>query len=598
MLTRFFFLDNIKVRFYELNNDGTTNWEDFGVFNEADVHHQYGIVLKTPPYKKSLIDAPVTVLVQLFRPSDGSSSEPLEFRYKPSIQAGVKRRRSDSMEFIPTVIGSHESSSQDISSAFGGTRQSQNTPQSFGNKFSQSGHSQNYEEESLFTNDVLSNYISNFSAAELNLSSNDLKGLWQCSTDEFFHLLDIDIGGASKLEVDGAGGNRVEVHRQSSGMKCSVLDKLKMLIKLFKDNFDDEKLHDMMMVLIDAQVETGENILLDCIQHGTEDEIKDLVVILVKYKLMDVLKSLNDLDQNCFHLLILSGHKNILKVFLNLGVDVNQADVFGQTPLHLASIHTDQDIINELLDGSTGIKLNELNDDGFTPLHLAVTNHRLSIVESLIEAGADVQKKNPTSGDNVLHMAVAADRVDMPMITYLIECNEQLLFQENNARQNVIQVACNSHQAESLIQYLSGFYDESYTNKPSYDEDEDDVSSSESDNELIETTSGFLFDEQCLQELCKIFDKNEKWKDVLIVMGFEEIIDEWEKLDSPSRKLFKYIEVSCRKRISKLVFYILNSTNLQKTKKSLHDIAEIFDLLDEKHAVEIIDEMLVRKLDK
>lgn len=543
-------VDNIKVKFFESNDNGATTWEDYGAFSESDVHHQYGIVLKTPPYKKSLIDAPVTVWVQLFRPSDGNTSEPLEFRYKPNLQAGIKRRRSDSEEFIPTVVGSHESSSQVIATSFGGARQSQNVAQSFGTKFSQSGHSQSYDlEESMFTNEVLSNYIATFSAAELNVSSDDLKGLWQCSPDEFFHLLDIDVGGASKLEIDGAGGNRVEeIQRQPSNLNCSLLEKLKMLIKLFRDNFDDEKLHDMMMVLIHTQVETGENLLLDCIEHGTVDEIKYLVLILVKYKLMDVLKSLNDLDQNCFHLLILAGHKNLLKIFLNLGLDVNQVDAFGQTPLHLASLQNDQDIINELLDGSTGIKLNEFNDDGFTPLHLAVTNNNASTVKTLIEAGADIQKKSPKSGNNVLHMAVSADQVNMLLITNLIEHDEQLLFQENNARQNVIQTAINKNQPESLILFLSGFYDESYASKPTYLEE--DASSSESEDEFIETSSSLLFDEECLQGLCRMFDKNEKWKDVMIVMGLEDKIEKWEKLESPSGKLLKFIEVNCDRNVS------------------------------------------------
>ena len=520
-----------------MNEDGTVNWEDFGVFNEADVHHQYGIVLKTPPYKTSLIDMPVNVMVQLFRPSDKSTSEPLEFRYKPNLHSGVKRRRSDSSEFIPTVIGSHESSSQDnTSSIFGAARQHQ-TSQSFGHKFSQSGRSQPYEEESLVTNDILSNYISTISASELNLMSNDLKGLWQCNPEEFFHFMDVD---QSKLEIDSAGGRRVEVDRETPSMNCSLLDKFKILIKLFKDNFDDERLHDMMLVMINTQAETGGNFLFDCIQHGTNEEIKCLVLILIKYKLMDVLKSLNDLDQNCFHLLILAGRSNLLKIFLNLGVDVNQADVFGQTPLHLASLQNDQEIVNELLDGSPGIKLNELNDDGFSPLHLAVLNNKLSIVKSLVNAGADIHKKNPTTGDNVLHMAVSAKQISLPMITYLIGCDEQLLFQENNARQNVYQVACNSNQPKSLILHLSGFYDESYTSKLS---DIEDISSSESDNEFIETTSGFHFDQECFQGLCRIFDKDGKWKGVLTLMELEDKIEKWEKLESPSKELLKYLEV-------------------------------------------------------
>lgn len=59
-------------------------WEDWGRFSEADVHHQYAIALKTPPYRTSDIDKSVRVYIQLYRPGDNSHSEPVEFRYKPS----------------------------------------------------------------------------------------------------------------------------------------------------------------------------------------------------------------------------------------------------------------------------------------------------------------------------------------------------------------------------------------------------------------------------------------------------------------------------------------------------------------------------------
>lgn len=51
-------IENIKVRFFELDDDQVI-WEDWGKFTEADVHHQYAIALKTPPYRKTSIDESV-----------------------------------------------------------------------------------------------------------------------------------------------------------------------------------------------------------------------------------------------------------------------------------------------------------------------------------------------------------------------------------------------------------------------------------------------------------------------------------------------------------------------------------------------------------
>ncbi|XP_005662584.1 proto-oncogene c-Rel isoform X3 [Phacochoerus africanus] len=68
--------DDIEVRF--VLND----WEAKGIFSQADVHRQVAIVFKTPPYCKAIIE-PVTVKMQLRRPSDQEVSESMDFRYLP-----------------------------------------------------------------------------------------------------------------------------------------------------------------------------------------------------------------------------------------------------------------------------------------------------------------------------------------------------------------------------------------------------------------------------------------------------------------------------------------------------------------------------------
>ncbi|XP_054584457.1 proto-oncogene c-Rel isoform X2 [Eptesicus fuscus] len=68
--------DDIEVRF------ALNDWEAKGIFSQADVHRQVAIVFKTPPYCK-VITEPVTVKMQLRRPSDQEVSEPMDFRYLP-----------------------------------------------------------------------------------------------------------------------------------------------------------------------------------------------------------------------------------------------------------------------------------------------------------------------------------------------------------------------------------------------------------------------------------------------------------------------------------------------------------------------------------
>ncbi|XP_048208817.1 proto-oncogene c-Rel isoform X2 [Perognathus longimembris pacificus] len=67
---------DIEVRF--VLND----WEAKGIFSQADVHRQVAIVFKTPPFCK-VISEPVTVKMQLRRPSDQEVSKSMDFRYLP-----------------------------------------------------------------------------------------------------------------------------------------------------------------------------------------------------------------------------------------------------------------------------------------------------------------------------------------------------------------------------------------------------------------------------------------------------------------------------------------------------------------------------------
>jgi ankyrin repeat protein len=375
--------------------------------------------------------------------------------------------------------------------------------------------------------------------SELQLSANDFKGLW-CSHEEFCRLLDIEMSGNSKLEIDAVGASSLS-HEVSFEMNCSLLDKLKIVIKLFKKNFDEEKLHEIMMTLVEAQRESGENYLFECIQNGTLEEIKDLVMILVKYKLLDVLKSLTELDQNCLHLSILAGHYNLLKVFLKLAVDVNQADAFGNTAMHLAVIQKSQECVEILLTHVTNINVDELNDDGFAPLHLAVRNNDFPTVRLLVEFGADVMRRCPQTGENVLHMAITSEQVNLEMIRYLIEHDDQLLHQQNNSRMNSLQLAAINNRPDNLVDFLSKFYAESFTSAQSNVEDGNE---SDSDNENVNGQGESLFDERCLRELTAIFDKNQKWEALVILMELEDKIDEWSSSSSPSRSIFNHLVVS------------------------------------------------------
>ncbi|XP_076314336.1 transcription factor p65-like isoform X3 [Tachypleus tridentatus] len=86
--------DDIKVRFYE-ERSGQVVWEAFGEFHPNEVHKQVAISFRTPRYHDENVQQPVPVFVQLYRPSDGSSSDPRPFQLLPMDRdpEGLSRKR-------------------------------------------------------------------------------------------------------------------------------------------------------------------------------------------------------------------------------------------------------------------------------------------------------------------------------------------------------------------------------------------------------------------------------------------------------------------------------------------------------------------------
>ena len=75
--------DDIQVKFYE-EQGGQVIWESLADFQPNDVHKQVAIVFKVPKYYQEFINQPLTVFIQLRRPSDGHLSEARPFQFTPS----------------------------------------------------------------------------------------------------------------------------------------------------------------------------------------------------------------------------------------------------------------------------------------------------------------------------------------------------------------------------------------------------------------------------------------------------------------------------------------------------------------------------------
>lgn len=456
----------------------------------------------------------------MYRTSDSEKSEAKEFIYKPnSGHSGIKRKCHQDDHIFPTVIKNFESSVSS-SSSFGNfstiAKPTSDTNQqscSHGSTINEDEHQEEIEQ------------VIKFWVQLENLDTSIVNNMTDGEFTEY----------CNKLTTDA-----VEPYYREEDTSFSLLTKLKFIHKHFGYIYCKKKIHEMMMELIQTAEATEENILISVIKEGNFNEIKELLYIIVKYKLHEILTSKNEVNQNVLHLVTLTGHTNLLSIFVNLGADINHVDAFGSTPLHLAVARNSIAMIQEILKfkESTFVKLNldVLDDGGCTPLILSVLNNNLDILMILIKAGANVSKQNPGNGFTCLHVAVNNKVVNMEMIKYLININETNLYVESNQGQNILDLAVANNINEDIIKYLSAYYDNDdidKANKKEVNEEEEE----EEENE---------FDEQCLIELSAIFDKNDKWKIWIMRMDLCQYEKEWVMLESPSRALLEYLIVSLK----------------------------------------------------
>jgi len=99
------------------------------------------------------------------------------------------------------------------------------------------------------------------------------------------------------------------------------------------------------------------------------------------------------------------GHKEIVKLLIAEGADVNAKDKYGMTPLHLAETKEAAELLI-----ANGADVNARTGDGQTPLLFAVMSGSKETVEILIAKGADV---NAMDGAGVTPLDMAKKKPEI-----------------------------------------------------------------------------------------------------------------------------------------------------------------------------------------
>ncbi len=92
-----------------------------------------------------------------------------------------------------------------------------------------------------------------------------------------------------------------------------------------------------------------------------------------------------------------------IKELLKLGVDVNTRNHFGQTPLMIAAMLGNEDLVSLMLDNAAAINL--IDNKGLTAIMLAARNGQVNVIEYLIAQGADINIQDKKGMTAIMHGA-------------------------------------------------------------------------------------------------------------------------------------------------------------------------------------------------
>ncbi|XP_030297753.1 nuclear factor NF-kappa-B p100 subunit isoform X2 [Sparus aurata] len=399
--------DDIEIRFYEEDDEG--GWEAFGDFSPTDVHKQYAIVFKTPPYHSAEIERPVTVFLQLKRKKAGDSSDPKQFTYIPQVQdkEEVLRKKQKPLPHYEPWRGGGGGGGRGGGGAggFGGAAGGGGGGFQFNQQMNGGGAGGAGGGGVFFTGG-----FAGFGGGAQMSGSAPQSGVTQQQPggptgsplqQQLFHI-------AAALHSKAS-----QSARQTAAallQYCSTGD-ARVLLAIQRH-------------LCGVQDGNGDTPLHLAIIHQQTGVIQQLIHTLLNSQQQNILNTANHLRQTPLHLAVITRQVKVVEVLLRAGADPSLLDKDGRSPIHLAALAGDNTSLRPLLAhlGERHAHLVNTPDyHGLHPLHLAVRRDGERCLRLLVEGGAKINAPEQKSGNTALHLAVRENlfKVACTLITEL-----------------------------------------------------------------------------------------------------------------------------------------------------------------------------------
>lgn len=409
--------DDIQIRFYEEEENGGI-WEGFGDFSPTDVHRQFAIVFKTPKYKDVNITKPASVFVQLRRKSDLETSEPKPFLYYPEIKdkEEVQRKRQKLMPNFSDSFGGGSGAGASGGGMYGGGGTGGASSAGPGYSFPHYGFA-TYGSIAFHPGTAKSNT----GVKHEPVDSPCDRGPVRCDQGD---STDTDSVGPASHGVGDKGSQWCWAGPQKDsiqGLDPLFLEKALQLTKRHANAlFDYAVTGDVKMLLAVqrhltmVQDENGDSVLHLAIIHLHAQLVRDLLEVTAGLLREDLVNMRNDLYQTPLHLAVLTRQADVVDALLRAGADVSLLDRAGDSVLHLAAKAGLDQVLSVLLQHcGTGPLLDQPNGDGLTAVHIAVLSSSLPCLLLLLAAGADVNAQERKAGRTALHLAVEQDNISL-----------------------------------------------------------------------------------------------------------------------------------------------------------------------------------------